>query len=53
LHEGGALGFDEGLKFLVEGGEFGVVCDAVEGVVVSVIALVFPDMDFQASAQIF
>lgn len=45
LHERGAFGFDEGFEFLVEGGEVGVVGDAVEGVVVPVIALVFPDVN--------
>ena len=52
MHERGALGFDEGFEFLVESGEFGMVCNAVEGVVVSMITLVFPDMDFRESVQI-
>jgi hypothetical protein len=31
---------------VVKGGEFGVVGDAVEGGVVAVVALVFPDVDY-------
>lgn len=47
LHERGAFGGYEGFEFLVEGGEVGVVGDAVERVVVAVVALVFPDMNCQ------
>lgn len=36
---------DERLELLVECGEVGVVGDGVQGVVVAVVALVFPDMD--------
>ena len=46
MHQRGALGVDEGLDLLVEGREFRVIVDGVQGVVVTVIALVFPDMDY-------
>ena len=45
MHEGVSLGVYEGLELCVEGGELGVIGDGVQGVVVAVIALVFPDMD--------
>lgn len=35
----------EGFEFAVEGGEVGVGGDGVEGGVVAVVALVFPDVD--------
>jgi hypothetical protein len=37
----------EGFELLVEGREFGVIGDRMQGVMVTVIALVFPDMDYQ------
>lgn len=46
MHEGGALGVDEGLQLLVKGGEFGVVLDGVEGAVVARVALILPDVDW-------
>jgi len=52
LHEGGAFAVDEGFEFLVEGGEVGVVVDGVKGVVVAMIALVFPDMDCGCQYQL-
>ena len=45
MHERGVLGCYEGFEFLVESGEVGVVGNGVEGVVVSVVSLVFPDVD--------
>jgi hypothetical protein len=37
---------------VVEGGEFGVVGDAVEGGVVAVVTLVFPDVDYDPTVSI-
>lgn len=45
LHEAGALGADEFLESAVKLGEFGVVLDGVERLVVAGVALVFPDVD--------
>jgi hypothetical protein len=52
LHEGGAFAVNEGFEFLVEGGEIGVVVDGVEGIVVAVITLVFPDVDYGPTVSI-
>jgi hypothetical protein len=46
LHERCLFGVDEGFEMFVEGGEFGVIGDAVEGGMVAVVALVFPDVDY-------
>ena len=46
LHERGFFGGDEGFKLAVESGEVRVTGDGVEGGVVAVITLVFPDVDF-------
>ena len=51
LHQRGALGVDEGFDFLVEGREFGVMVNSVQGVVVTVVALVFPDMDYYCQLE--
>ena len=37
---------------MVEGGEFGVVGDAVEGGVVAVVTLVFPNVDYGPTVSI-
>ena len=46
LHQRGVLGVDKGLEGFVERGEFGMRGDVVEGGVVAVVALVFPDVDW-------
>ena len=46
LHQGGLFVVDEGLEVGVEGGEFRVGCDGVEGGMVALVALVFPDMNW-------
>lgn len=45
LHEAGALRLDEFLELVIEFGEFGVVLNIVERLVVARVALVFPDVD--------
>jgi hypothetical protein len=52
LHQGGALAIDEGFEFVVEVGEFGVAGDAVEGSVITVVTLVFPDVDYDSNISI-
>ena len=51
LHQRGALGVDEGFDLLIKGREFGVMVNSVQGVVVTVVALVFPDMDYYCQLE--
>ena len=46
MHEGSSLGLYEGLEFGIEGREVGVLGDGVEGGVVSVVALILPDVNY-------
>lgn len=45
LHEGCSFGGYEGFQLLVKGGEVGVRGDGVEGVMVTVVPLIFPDVN--------
>ena len=46
LHQRGVFGGDEGFELGVEGGKVGMGGDRVEGGVVTLVALVFPDVDY-------
>lgn len=51
LHEGCLFGGYEGFKRFVEGGEVRMAGDGVEGGMVAVVALVFPDVDFDCQQR--
>jgi hypothetical protein len=46
LHEGVSLGVDESFEFLIEGREIGVTVDGVEGIMIPMVTLVLPYVDF-------
>lgn len=48
LHQRGALALDELLESLVEGGEVGMARDRMQGGVIALVSLVFPDVDYIA-----
>ena len=52
LHQGGLLVGDEGFELGVEGGKVRVGGDGVEGGVIAVVALVFPDVDYLNHQQL-
>ena len=51
LHEGCFFGGYEGFKSFIKGGEVGVAGDRVEGSVVAVVTLVFPDVNFDGQQR--
>lgn len=46
LHEGGILALDQGSKLLFEGGVLGMGRDEVSRLVISLISLIFPNVDW-------